>query len=146
MTSTGWNLADVWEAIAGQIPDALAQQQGDRTTSWADFDRRANGIASTLLASDGAAEQDKVAQYLHNCPAYLESVFGAFKAGMAIVNTNYRYTPDEIEYLWDNGDVTTVVFHGTFTDRCDVVRGRLPRITKWLWVDDGAGTCPDWAT
>ena len=144
-TSSGWNLADVWEAVAHQIPDALAQQQGDRTISWAEFDRRANGVAAHLLQQPGAAEQDKVAQYLYNCPEYLESVFAAFKAGMAIVNTNYRYTPAEIEYLWDNGDVTTVVFHGSFADNCATVRERLPRITSWLWVDDGSGPCPEWA-
>ncbi|MEL6892847.1 MAG: acyl-CoA synthetase [Actinomycetota bacterium] len=145
-TDTGWNLADVWERVASQIPDALAQRQGERTYSWAEFDRRANGVASHLLAAPGAAEQDKVAQYLHNCPEYLESVFGAFKAGMAIVNTNYRYTPDEIEYLWDNADVTAVVFHGSFVDQCETVRSRLTQITTWLWVDDGSNACPEWAT
>ncbi len=61
-TRNGWNLADVWEAVATQIPDALAQQQGDRTISWAEFDRRANGVASHLLAAPGVAEHDKVAQ------------------------------------------------------------------------------------
>ncbi len=146
MTDTGWNLAEVWEAIAHQIPDALAQQQGERQISWAEFDRRANGVAATLLAAPGVAEQDKVAQYLFNGPEYLESVFAAFKAGLAVVNTNYRYTAGEIEYLWDNADVTAVVFHGTFADQCATVRERLPKITTWLWVDDGAGDCPDWAT
>ncbi|MEM9746784.1 MAG: acyl-CoA synthetase [Actinomycetota bacterium] len=144
-TGTGWNLADVWEAIAEQIPDALAQQQGDRTITWGELDRRADAIAHRLLAAPGAAEQDKVAQYLANSPEYLESIFAAFKAGMAVVNTNYRYTPDEIEYLWDNADVTSVVFHGSFVEQCAAVRERLPRITTWLWVDDGADPCPDWA-
>ena len=87
-TDTGWNFADLWETIADNLSDALCQQQGDRKISWGEFNRRANGVASALLAADGAAEQDKVAQYLYNCPEYLESVFAAFKAGMAIVNTN----------------------------------------------------------
>ena len=34
-------------------------------------------------ARAGVVEQDKVAQYLYNCPEYLESVFAAFKAGLA---------------------------------------------------------------
>ena len=41
MTETGWNLANVFETIADQIPDALAQQQGDRVVTWREFDRRA---------------------------------------------------------------------------------------------------------
>ena len=146
MSDTGWNFADLWESIAEQIPEALAQQQGDRTITWAEFNRRANGVAQALLAAPNAAEQDKVAQYLYNCPEYLESVFAAFKAGMAIVNTNYRYTADELVYLWDNADVTTVVFHSTFTEQCNAVRDRLPKVTTWLWVDDGTGEQPDWAS
>ncbi len=144
-TSTGWNFADLWEAVAAQIPEALAQQQGDRTTSWAAFNRRANGIAAALL-DESSREQDKVAQYLYNSPEYLESVFASFKAGLAVVNTNYRYAADELVYLWDNADVTAVVFHGAFTDQCDAVRSHVPRVRTWLWVDDDSGPCPPWAT
>lgn len=145
-TETGWNFADLWETVAESLPDALCQQQGDRQISWSAFNQRANGVAATLLAAPEAAEQDKVAQYLYNCPEYLESVFAAFKAGMAIVNTNYRYAADELVYLWDNGDVTTVVFHATFTEQIEAIRPRVPRVTTWLWVNDGAGDCPEWAT
>ena len=144
MSSTGWNLADVFERIAERIPDAPAQCQGERALTWAEFDRRADGVAAALLAA-GLTEQDKVAQYLYNCPEYLESTFGAFKAGMATVNTNYRYAADELVYLWDNADVVAVVFHGTFTPDVEAVRHRLPGIRLWLWVDDGTGPCPPWA-
>ncbi|MEM8620392.1 MAG: AMP-binding protein [Actinomycetota bacterium] len=147
MTSapSGWNLADAWESIAMAIPDALAQQQGRRTTTWHEFSARADGVAATLLSADGVAEQDKVAQYLYNSPEYLESIFAAFKAGLAVVNTNYRYAADELVYLWDNGDVTAVVFHGTFADTIEALRARVLRVRTWLWVDDGSGSCPDWA-
>jgi acyl-CoA synthetase (AMP-forming)/AMP-acid ligase II len=144
-TDAGWNFADLWETVTEQIPDALAQQQGERSSTWAEFNRRANGIAAALLRAD-SAEQDKVAQYLYNSPEYLESVFAAFKAGFAVVNTNYRYASDELVYLWDNADATAVVFHGTFTEQCDAVRNRVPKVTTWLWVDDATGACPDWAT
>ncbi|MGH9269812.1 MAG: acyl-CoA synthetase, partial [Ilumatobacteraceae bacterium] len=140
-----WNFADVFEAVADRQPGALAQRHAGRTTTWAELDRRADGIAATLLSA-GVVEQDKVAQYLYNSPPYLESVFGAFKAGLATVNTNYRYTADELAYLWDNADVVAVVFHAAFADRVEEVRARLPRIRTWLFVDDGSGgPCPDWA-
>ena len=145
VSDTGWNIADAFETIADQIPDALAQQQGDRAFTWAEFDRRADGIARTLLDA-GLVEQDKVAQYLYNCPEYLESVYGCFKAGMATVNTNYRYAADELVYLWDNADAIAVVFHGEFIPNIEAVRDRVPRVRVWLWVDDGSGPCPGWAT
>ncbi|MFM8311909.1 MAG: AMP-binding protein, partial [Ilumatobacteraceae bacterium] len=138
----GWNIAEIWERIADRIPDAPALVDARRVRTWADFDRRADGIAATLLAQ-GAAHQDKVAQYLYNCPEYLESMFGLYKAGLVPVNTNYRYTDDELVYLWDNADAVAVVFDSSFADRCERIRARLPRIRTWMCVGDSA--CPDWA-
>ncbi|MEZ5222879.1 MAG: acyl-CoA synthetase [Ilumatobacteraceae bacterium] len=144
MTATGWNLAEIWEHNADRFGDAIAQVCGERVSTWAEFDRRADGIAATLLAA-GAQRQDKVAHYLYNCPEYLESMFGLFKASLVPVNTNYRYTDDELAYLWDNADAVAVVFHGAFTERCEHMRSRVPGVRTWIWVDDGSGGCPDWA-
>jgi acyl-CoA synthetase (AMP-forming)/AMP-acid ligase II len=141
---SAWNFATMWEIVADVTPDAPAVCQGDRSVSWREFDRRADGVARFLL-DRGAAQQDKVAQYLYNCPEYLESMFAAFKAGLVPVNTNYRYAEDELVYLWDNADAVCVVFHGAFVDRIAHLRDRLPKVASWLWVDDGSGPCPDWA-
>ena len=144
IVTEGWNFAEIWEHNADRFPDAVAQIQGDRVFTWAEFDRRADGIAATLLAA-GAQHQGKVAHYLYNCPEYLESMFGMYKAGLVPVNTNYRYTDDELTYLWDNADIVAVVFHGAFTHRCQAMRARTPRVHTWIWVDDGTEACPDWA-
>ena len=141
---TEWNYADVWEAIAGAIPEESAQIHGDRRISWRAFDDRANGIASTLLEA-GVCQQDKLALYLYNRPEYLEGVFAAFKIGLVPVNTNYRYRQTELRYLWDNADATAVVFQGAFCETIEELRTDLPKIRCWLWVDDGSGPCPDWA-
>ena len=124
---SAWNFATLWEIAADAAGDAPAIVQGERTVNWRDFDRRADGVARTLL-DRGAVHQDKVAQYLYNGPEYLESVFAAFKAGLVPVNTNYRYADDELVYLWDNADAVAVVFHGSFTDRVERIRSRLPKV------------------
>ena len=138
------SLAVVWETIAEQFPDAPAQVQGDRTFTWAQFDRRADGIARTLLDAS-ATQADRVAQYLRNCPEYLEVSHAALKIGIPAVNSNYRYKGDELRYLWDDADVTSVVFHGSFTETAASVRASLPRIRQWIHVDDGTVPCPAWA-
>jgi acyl-CoA synthetase (AMP-forming)/AMP-acid ligase II len=143
-TTAGWNLAEIWEHNADRFPEAIAQVQGDRTYTWAEFDRRADGIAATLLAA-GAQRQDKVAQYMYNCPEYLESMFGLYKAGLVPVNTNYRYSDDELAYLWTNSDAVAVIFHATFAEHCDHMRARVPNVHTWICVDGGHGECPDWA-
>lgn len=143
-TSSGWNLADIWEHNADRFPDAVAQVHGDRVSTWTEFDRRADGLAATLIGR-GVGHQDKVAHYLYNCPEYLESMFALFKAALVPVNTNYRYTDDELAHLWDNADAVAVVFHGTFTARCEHMRARVPGVHTWIWVDDGTDPCPSWA-
>ena len=142
---SGWNFAELWEGVADRVGDADALVQGDRRISWSQMDQRANGLARHLL-DGGAAHQDKVALYLYNCPEYMEAGFAAYKAGLVPVNTNYRYLDDELAYLWDNADAVAVVFHSSFTERVEAVRARVPKVRRWLWVDDGHGPCPPWAT
>ena len=140
-----WNFADIWEAVADEQPDAPCLVHGDDRRSWGEVDRRADGVAQHLLDL-GLERQQAVAQYLFNGPEYLESTFAAFKGAFVPVNTNYRYTSDELLYLWDNADAGCVVFHGTFADTIETIRERLPKVQAWLWVDDGNGDCPEWAT
>ncbi len=147
-----WHHADILEAIAEHRPEAPAQvfldPVGDAPTrrfTQAEMHRRANGVAATLVAR-GAKRQDKVAQYLYNAPEYMESVLACFKASLVPVNTNYRYVEGELLYLWDNADVVAVVFHGCFASRIEALREKVPAIHTWLWVDDGSGPCPEWAT
>ncbi|MEZ5238520.1 MAG: acyl-CoA synthetase [Microthrixaceae bacterium] len=141
----GWNFAELWEEVASRFGASPALVQGGRRITWSELDRRADGLAQHLL-SRGAEHQDKVALYLYNSPEYLEGCVAAFKAGLVPLNTNYRYLDDELLYLWDNADATTVVFHGTFAERIEAIRDRLPKVANWLWVDDESGSCPAWAT
>ena len=138
------SLAAIWETIAEELPEAAAQVQGQRRFTWAEFDRRANGVARTLLDAP-ASRDDRVAQYLRNGPEYLEVSHAALKIGIPAVNTNYRYRDDELRYLWDDADATAVVFHGSFTPTVANVRSVVPRVRQWIHVDDGTGACPDWA-
>ena len=140
-----WNYADVWEVVAETLPDSVALVHGESRQTWAETNRRADSVARWLL-DRGVGQQDKLALYLYNCSEYLEATFAAFKVGLVPVNTNYRYADDELAYLWSNADAVAVVFHGTFAERIDRLQDRVPGVTSWLWVDDGSGPCPSWAT
>ena len=144
--TTEWNFAEAFEAIAARIPDRPCQIQGERVVTWGAFDARANALAADFVAA-GLGQQSKVACYLYNAPEYMETVVAAFKAGMAPVNTNYRYGGDEVVYLFDNADAEAIVFHAAFAELLDGVRARLPRVKRWYVVaDDTPGPVPSWAT
>ena len=139
-----WTFAAVWEAIAASQPDRPALVHGERVVTWGDFDRRADALADHLIAS-GLGRQAKVAGYLYNGPEYLEAYFAAFKGGFAPVNTNYRYGPEEVAYLFDNADAEAVVFHAGFTDLLEKIRGRLPKVKAWIAVAEPGHPVPAWA-
>ena len=141
---TGWNFADVYEAVAARVPERPCQVQGERTITWAQFDARADALAADFLDA-GLTQQSKVAAYLYNCPEYLETYVAAFKGGFAPVNTNYRYAHDEIVYLFSNADAEAVVFHAAFAGLLDVARHELPGVRRWYCVEDGTAPVPDWA-
>jgi fatty-acyl-CoA synthase len=141
---TDWNFADIFEAIAAAVPERPCQVHGERVDSWERFDRRANALAADLVAS-GLGHQSKVACYLTNCPEYMETMVGAWKVAMVPVNTNYRYGPDEVRYLFDNADAEAVVFHAAYSDLVDQIRGDATKVKRWYVVADETGSGPDWA-
>jgi acyl-CoA synthetase (AMP-forming)/AMP-acid ligase II len=144
MPTTEWNYADVWEQIAERFADEPALLHGSTSRTWGEFDRRAEAIARALLDA-GLGHQDKVAQYCRNRPEYLEAKFAAFKVSLVPVNTNFRYGPDELAYLWTDSDTAAVVFDAEFTETCEALRRVLPAVKAWLWVGTPSSECPKWA-
>ena len=141
---TSWNFADVWETIAATQPDDPALIRGASVRTWSEFNVRASALGERLLRA-GLSQQSRVAQYLMNSMEYVESLFATFKVSMVPVNTNYRYVADELAYLWIDAGVEAVMFHGSFSESAGQVRSRVPSVKLWLWVDDGVGSCPEWA-
>lgn len=136
--------ADLWEAVAAAVPDRPALIRGPRTISWGAADARADALAAQLLAA-GLTRQSKVAAYLYNSPEYVETYFAAFKAGLAPFNTNYRYSGDELLYLFGNADAEAVIFHASFAARLDAIRARLPKLKLLIGVAEPDVPVPPWA-
>ena len=142
---SGWNYAELWKGIAKADPSRPAQIFGDTVYSWGEFHSRSNALSADMIAS-GMQHHAKVAHYLYNSPQYLEATFASWLAGFVPVNTNYRYGPEEILYLFDNSDAEAVVFHAAFVDLIEQVRDRLPKVKRWYMVQDESNNAlPSWA-
>ena len=138
---TDFQFADVFEAVAHAVPERTAIVHGSHSLSYREFDRRSNALAADFVSA-GLGRSAKVAAYLYNSPEYLETYFAATKVSMWPVNTNYRYGPEEITYLFDNADAEAVVFDTAFSETVATVRERVSGVRRWYAVGPNP---PEWA-
>jgi acyl-CoA synthetase (AMP-forming)/AMP-acid ligase II len=117
----------IWEAIARDLPDAVAISEPARDYTFAQWEDRAARLAAALSAA-GVGPGDKVACYLYNGAPYLETVFAAFKLGAVPVNVNYRYTRDELTALLADADAAALVFSGDLTANVAPAAAALPSL------------------
>jgi fatty-acyl-CoA synthase len=138
----GWNFGDILDAISPVLPpDAPAFIHGERTVSWGEATKATNNLARGLIAR-GAVPGDKIAIYMRNRPEYLMALAAGFKARLTHVNVNYRYTPQEVWYIFDNSDAQTVVYASEFRDAVAQIRPRLPGVKTWIEVSGDGKTAP----
>ena len=129
-----WNFGDILDAIEPVLPpDAPALIHGERVVSWGELSRRSNNLARALIAR-GAQPGDKIAFYMRNRPEYMETLAAAFKARLVHVNVNYRYTADEVFYIFDNSDAQTVVYGSEFRDIITQIQPRLTQAKTFVEI------------
>lgn len=105
-----FNLADCFETVVDAVPDREALVAGDRRLTYAELDARANRLAR-WLADQGVGPGDHVGIHAYNCTEWMETFIGCFKLRAASINVNFRYTDDELRYLFADADLKAVV-HG----------------------------------
>ncbi|WP_293539893.1 acyl-CoA synthetase [Phenylobacterium sp.] len=138
----GWNFGDILDAVGPNVsPEASAFIHGQRVINWGDAVRTTNNMARGLIAR-GARPGDKIAVYMRNRPEYLLAVAAGWKARLTHVNVNYRYTPEEVWYIFDNSDAQTVVYASEFRDAVAEIRPRLPKVKTWVEVSEDSQVAP----
>jgi len=137
MTTKQFNLADLFEIVAAQVPERLALVAGDRRLTFGELDERTNRLARHWL-DRGFQPGAKVAICSWNRAEWVEAFFAAFKARLIPINVNYRYTAAELRYLLDNADAEVVVFERSFAPVLAEVLPDLPQVTELLVLEDGS--------
>ena len=132
-----YQLGDLFEAVADAVPDRLALVAGDRRLTFRELDERSTRFANHL-AEVGLEPGAKVAVYAWNRAEWLEAMIGAFKAGVAPINVNYRYVAEELAYVLDNADVEAVVFERGFAPVMAEVLPKLSQVRHLVVLEDGS--------
>lgn len=105
-----FNLADCFEIVVDAVPDRPALACGEREVTYRELDERTTRLAH-VLAEHGVGAGSHIGIDAHNCIEWMETFIAAFKVRAAAVNVNFRYTDDELRYLFDDADLELLV-HG----------------------------------
>jgi len=97
------NLARLLARAARAYPDAPAVSLGPiRHANYAQLARRGAELAQALRTRLALAPGDRVALFMHNCPEYVEALWGAWWGGLAAVPINAKLHPREAQYILEN--------------------------------------------
>jgi acyl-CoA synthetase (AMP-forming)/AMP-acid ligase II len=97
------------------------------TTTFADLNAQVNRLGNGLLAA-GARSGDRLVWCGPNSLEVLTVIHAARKCNLVAVPLSYRFTADEMQYVIDNSDATSVVVDAEQAPLVAEVRDRLPKV------------------
>ncbi|WP_107653925.1 acyl-CoA synthetase [Nocardia suismassiliense] len=130
-----YNIADLVEHSIDLMPDRVALADDGREVTYAQLEERANKLAHYLL-EHGVKPGDKVGIYSRNTIEAVEAMVAVFKARAVMINVNFRYVENELQYIFDNSDMVALIHERRYSDRVAGVRPNTPQLRTVLVVDD----------
>jgi 3-oxocholest-4-en-26-oate---CoA ligase len=132
-----YNIADLFEHTVDSVADREVLVVGDQRRTYGQLEARANQLAHHLIAQ-GTKPGDHIGVYGSNSIEWIEAAIAAYKVRAVPINVNFRYVEDELRYLFDNADFTTVIYDREFAPRILAVRDSLPLLRHLIHMDDGS--------
>ena len=127
------NLGAILRASADVRPDHPAIRFNERTVTYAELDRAARGVA-TSLRDRGIAPGDKVAILVPNLPEFTIAYFGILYAGCTVVPLNVLLSAPEVRYHLEDSDAALLFAHPLF--EAPVKAGASEAGVPVIWARD----------
>jgi acyl-CoA synthetase (AMP-forming)/AMP-acid ligase II len=108
-----FNLADLFESVVDEVGSQIAMVSHGRRLSYAELDARANQLAHRL-SRGGVEPGSRIGLQLTNGTEYIEAMLACFKIRAVPINVNYRYTSDELRYLYADASLVGLIFDRRF--------------------------------
>jgi long-chain acyl-CoA synthetase len=86
-----------------------------------ELDRLSRNFASFLQNDLGLVKGDRIAIQMPNLLQYPVAMYGAFRAGLVIVNTNPLYTPREMEHQFKDSGAKAIVILANFASNLEKI-------------------------
>ena len=107
------NLGTILQASAADRPEHVAIRMDERVLTYAQLDRAARGVATSLRAR-GIQPGDRVALLIPNVPEFTIAYFGILYAGGTIVPINVLAAAPEVAYFLDDSEAKLLIAHPFF--------------------------------
>ncbi|MFC9790937.1 acyl-CoA synthetase [Rhodococcus sp. NPDC127528] len=130
------NIADFVEHSIDLNPERVALLDSDREMTYAQLEERTNRLAHYLL-DHGVKPGDKVGIYSRNTIEAIEAMVAVFKARAVMVNVNYRYVENELQYIFENSDMAALIVERRYADKVANVLPNTPLVKAVVVVEDG---------
>ena len=127
------NVGKLLTQSARTHPESLAVAEGAKELTYAEFNGRANRLASAL-GRLGITQGENVALLMSNCSEMLESMFACFKAGFGAVPINFRLHPREFAFIVDHSEARALLISSEFNESVLGIRKQLPRMQHVISV------------
>lgn len=127
-------IGDLLGIQAERRPDALALAYGAQRLTYAQLHTRACRLAHAL-AADGIGPGDRVAVLLHNCSAFVETLWACALRGAIFVPVNFRLVAREIAGVLGACTPRLLLAGETFADVLAQTATHAP-LPATRWVDD----------
>ena len=130
-----FNVADLVERVAKNIPDREAVIYGERRATYKHFDEKSKQFARYLL-SVGLGKGDHVGIYAYNSIEWIEAMLGCYKIGAVPININYRYVEEELLYIFKDANIKAVIYDVEFSENLNTIVDRVPDLKHFVFIDN----------
>ncbi|MGH8155179.1 MAG: AMP-binding protein, partial [Rhodanobacteraceae bacterium] len=120
------SIVAMFEQACARHPRKPAYSSFGVTLDWADLDRLSARFAAFLAQEWKLGKGDRIAIMLPNLLQYPIALFGALRAGLAVVNVNPLYTARELEHQLADSCAKAIVVLENFAATLQEAPGKTP--------------------
>jgi long-chain acyl-CoA synthetase len=132
-------LGDIIRLHALKQPDKTALVYGNIRLSYYELNERINRLSNGLIGI-GIKKEDRVAVIADNCSEYVETYFATAKCGMIIVPINSVLKSDELEYIINDSQASTLIFGTNYFGTVSNLRSKLKTVKYFINIGDDLKT------
>ncbi len=139
------NLSLQLEQTSSVHADKPAYYFMDQSTTYSELNAMVTKFASGLSEA-GIQKGDHIALLLGNSPHFIIAYYGAMRLGATIIPINPIYTPDEIGYILQNGDVKAVIALDLLAPLVEAFHDKLATVEHFIMCDSkGSNEIPTYS-